>query len=72
MPVQQSSTGTPGWGGTVRVVNRRQSRSMFRLSRWFSRSYRPAIEANIRLHPLVRLVDLPRSLRYVRASVGEV
>ena len=31
VPVQQSSTGTPGWGGTVRVVNRRQERSMFRL-----------------------------------------
>ena len=49
VPVQQSSTGTPGCGGTVRVVNRRHERSMFRLRRWFKKSYRLAIEANIRL-----------------------
>ena len=48
MPVQQSSTGTPATGATTRVVNVRQERSMLRLSKWLRKSYRPAIEPNMR------------------------
>ena len=38
----------PARAAPIRVVNVRQERSMFRLSKWLSRSYRRAIEANIR------------------------
>ena len=67
MPVQQSRTGTPGCGGTLRVVNRRQERSIFRLSKWFRKSYRRAIDANIRR---TRRSDLSISSRFWQTSEG--
>src|ERR1017187_6253627 len=38
----------PGSGAATWVVKVRQDRSMFKLSKWLRKSYRRAIEANIR------------------------
>ena len=73
MPVQQSSTGTPATGATTRVVNVRHERSMLRLSKWLRKSYRPAIEPNIRL---TRWSDLSivvrRADRFVDSAVSSL
>ena len=50
--------GAPGWGAAIRVVNLRQDRSIFKLSKWLRKSYRRAIEANIRAHSPRRFVEL--------------